>query len=397
MTLIELLTSLFTDYTLRTVALGTITLGVVSGALGTFAVLRKQALLGDAMSHAALPGVVLAFMITGQKSPLVLTTGAALAGLLGVLLIVGINRYTRIKQDSSLGIILSVFFGFGLMLLTFLQQNPNARQAGLNHFLFGQAATLLSRDVVVMAAFGGGALLVMLLFWKEFKLLSFDRDYGASLGYPMQGIEILVTALLVIAIVIGLQAVGVVLMSAMVVAPAAAARQWTNRLGVMVLLAGLFGGLAGVSGTLLSSLASGLSTGPVIVLCVSVLVIVSLLFAPNRGLVWRWIYQQRNRTQLRTQQVLSNLYLMASQHDDPGHPHRVAALRVMGAGERGVRTSLAVLAEQGLARQVDADSWALTPAGVRAAQANASGHEHGPSTQFEEAEQEITPRNEAPQ
>ncbi len=363
----ELLYALFFDYTIRTVALGTLTLGIVSGALGTFAVLRKQALLGDAMSHAALPGVVLAFMLTGQKSPLVLTLGAALAGMVGVVFILAITRYTRIKEDSSLGIVLSVFFGFGLMLLTFLQRNPDARQAGLNSFLFGQAATLLTRDVAVMAIFGGLALLLLVIFWKEFKLLSFDRDFGASIGFPVQWLDGLITMLLVIAIVIGLQAVGVVLMSAMVVAPAAAARQWTDRLGLMVVLAACFGAIAGVSGTLLSSVSSGLSTGPVIVLCISVIVVFSLLFATNRGLLRRWIQQQRNRHRLRTHQMLSNLYLLASQHEDPTHPHATEALRVMGAGERGVRSSLNVLVDQGLVRREGDNMWALTPAGVEQA------------------------------
>lgn len=365
--LTQLLFDLFTDYTLRTVALGAATLGIVSGALGAFAMLRRQSLLGDAMSHAALPGVVLAFMLTGLKTPVVLMLGAALAGVVGILLMIAITRYTRIKEDSSLGIILSVFFGFGLMLLTFLQRNPDARQAGLNKFLFGQAATLLEQDVITMAAFGGIALLLMLLFWKEFKLLSFDRDYGASLGFPMQGLEILITTLLVIAIVIGLQAVGVVLMSAMVVAPAAAARQWTNRLGVMVALSALFGALAGVTGTLLSGLGEGLSTGPLIVLCISVIVVLSLLFASNRGLLWNWLTQQRNRRRLQADQVLGNLYRMAAQHAEPTHPHSVTALRIMGEGERGVRYSLESLAERGLVRNVEGDQWALTPAGVAAA------------------------------
>lgn len=365
----QLFHDLFFDYTLRTVAVGAATLGIVSGALGSFAMLRRQSLLGDAMSHAALPGVVLAFMLTGLKTPLVLMLGATVAGITGILLMVAINRYTRIKEDSALGIVLSVFFGFGLLLLTFLQRNPDARQAGLNKFLFGQAATLLTQDVVTMAIFGGAALLLMLLFWKEFKLLSFDRDFGASLGFPMQWLEILITTLLVIAIVIGLQAVGVVLMSAMVVAPAAAARQWTNRLGWMVAIAAGFGALAGVSGTLISSLGSGLSTGPVIVLCISTIVIVSLLFATNRGLFWRWLYQQRNRRKLHAKQVLSNLYLMASQHAEPTHPHAITALKVMGAGERGVRYSLQVLAEEGLVRPAQGDQWALTPAGVDAARA----------------------------
>jgi manganese/zinc/iron transport system permease protein len=257
--------------------------------------LRRQSLMGDAISHAALPGVVLAFLLTGLKGPLVLMTGAALAGIAGVLLVIAITTNTRLKQDTALGIILSVFFGFGLMLLTFLQQNPDARQAGLNHFLFGQAATLLAGDVAVMALFGSLALGFTLLLWKEFKLLSFDRDFGASLGFPMRRLEVLITLLLVVAIVIGLQAVGVVLMSAMIVAPAAAARQWTDRLGVMVALSACFGAVAGVAGTAISSLANGLSTGPVIVLCISAIAVFSLLFAPNRGVVWAWLRQRQHR------------------------------------------------------------------------------------------------------
>lgn len=291
----QILNSLLFDYTLRTVALGTAILGLVSGTLGAFALLRRQSLMGDAISHAALPGVVLAFLLTGLKGPLVLMTGAALAGIAGVLLVIAITTNTRLKQDTALGIILSVFFGFGLMLLTFLQQNPDARQAGLNHFLFGQAATLLAGDVAVMALFGSLALGLTLLLWKEFKLLSFDRDFGASLGFPMRRLEVLITLLLVVAIVIGLQAVGVVLMSAMIVAPAAAARQWTDRLAVMVALSACFGAVAGVVGTAISSLASGLSTGPVIVLCISAIAVFSLLFAPNRGLVWAWLRQRQHR------------------------------------------------------------------------------------------------------
>jgi len=294
----QILHGLMFDYTLRTVALGTAVLGLVSGTLGAFAFLRRQSLIGDAISHAALPGVVLAFMLTGIKGPAVLMAGAAAAGIAGVLLVIAITRNTRIKQDAALGIILSVFFGFGLMLLTFLQRDPNARQAGLNHFLFGQAATLLGGDVLMMAIFGGAALLLLALFWKEFKLLSFDRDFGASLGFPMPMLEVGITLLLVVAIVIGLQAVGVVLMSAMIVAPAAAARQWTDRLGLMVVLSGLFGAAAGVTGTAISGLASGLSTGPVIVLCISGIAAFSLLFGGSRGIVWAWLRRWRNRQAL---------------------------------------------------------------------------------------------------
>lgn len=283
----ELFFQLFTDYTLRTVALGAGLLGVVSGVLGCFAVLRRQALLGDAMSHAALPGIAIAFLLTGRRDPLLLLLGAAVAAWLAALLLVAITRTTRVKDDSGLAMILAVFFGLGLVLLSVAQKRPDAAQAGLKSFLFGQAAALVERDLVAMLVLGLPALLLVALLWKQFKLLSFDPEYGASLGVPVRGLGVLLTTLIVIAIVIGLQTVGVVLMSAMLVAPAAAARQWTDRLGTMVLLAALFGALSGVAGAVISATARGLSTGPTVVLCMSALTVVSLLFAPNRGIIWR--------------------------------------------------------------------------------------------------------------
>jgi len=372
--MIELLNDLLFDYTVRTVALGAATLGLVSGALGTFAVLRRQSLLGDAMSHAALPGVVIAFMLTGSKAPLVLIVGAALAGWLGTLCLIAIVRYSRIKEDSALGLILSVFFGLGLMLLTFLQRSPDARQAGLNNFLFGQAATLLERDVVTMAVVGGLALLLMALLWKEFKLLSFDRDFGSSLGFPMQVLDVVLMSLFVIAIVIGLQAVGVILMSAMLVAPAAAARQWTDQLSIMMLLAAVFGAISGVVGAMISSLGRGLSTGPVVVLCISAIVLVSLLFAPNRGLVWAWARRQQNRRRLRLKPVLRDLYALANQHDDPYYAHPIATLRTTTSGG-GVYWTLTILAELGWVQRVDQSHWALTPDGYAEARRLTTGHE----------------------
>ncbi len=368
MDLFALLHDLLFDYTIRTVALGAGTLGLVSGALGTYAVLRKQSLLGDAISHAALPGIVLAFLWTGSKSPLVLVLGAAAAGWLGTLFVMSIVTATRIKEDSALGIVLSVFFGFGLVLLTFIQRRPEATKAGLDKFLFGQAATLLWSDVITMALLGAVALLIMFLCWKEFKLLSFDPDFGASLGFPIQLLDVLLTTLLVVAIVLGLQTVGVVLMSAMIVAPAAAARQWTDRLSVMTGLSAFFGVGAGVSGALLSSITTRLPTGPTIVLCISVIVMISLLVAPNRGLLWAWIRQQRNRRRLQVEAVLGDLYALASQHEDAEHAHTVSVLRAMRAGQGSVTRSLKELEQRGLVRQVGTEEWALTSRGVARAQ-----------------------------
>ena len=291
----DLLRALISDYTLRTVSLGASTLGLVGGSLGSYAVLRGQSLLGDAVSHAALPGVALAFLLTASKAPLVLMLSAAAAGLIGALAISGITRATRVPYDSALGLMLASFFGLGLVLLTYIQRHAGEKQAGLDAFLFGQAAALVEQDVITMAVLGGGALLVMLLFWKELKLLTFDPAFGRSLGLPTRTLDAVLTTLLVVAIVIGLQTVGVVLMSAVIIAPAAAARQWTDRLGTMVIAAAGIGALSGVAGALISASAAHVPTGPTIVLCMGAVVAVSLLLAPSRGLVWRWM-RQRART-----------------------------------------------------------------------------------------------------
>jgi manganese/zinc/iron transport system permease protein len=381
MSLGDFLYNLFFDYTIRTVALGAMVLGIVSGALGAFALLRKQSLLGDAISHAALPGVVLAFLLTRSKEALVLILGAAIAGWLATLWMSAITRHTRIKEDNALGLVLAVFFGFGLMLLTYTQSLPDSRQAGLDTFLFGQAATLLVRDVLTMAGLGILAVLLLAFFWKEFKLLSFDREFAASLGLPVAALDVVLTTLLVIAIVIGLQAVGVVLMSALVVAPAAAARQWTDRLGVMVALSAAFGAISGLVGALISSTGAGLSTGPLVVLTASAIVLFSMFLAPNRGLFWNWVRQQRNRRQLRLESVLADLFLLGSQHGNIRHAHSVQTLRAMSAGRGDVQNSLLRLKDQGLVEQVDEYNWALTLQGVETARQKASLNQAGGEAQ----------------
>ena len=357
---------LFTDHTLRTVALGAATLGIVAGALGTFAVLRRQSLLGDAMSHAALPGIALAYLLTGSKAPITLMVGAALAGWVGTLIVMAVIRTTRIKEDSALGIVLAVFFGIGLVLLTLIQRRPDASQAGLDRFLFGQAASLLERDLATMAVLGGIALLGLLMLWKELKLLSFDPAFGSSLGFSMRLVEVLLTALLVVAIVVGLQTVGVVLMSAIVVAPAVAARQWSNRLGVVVCLAALSGAVAGVTGAVLSSEARRLPTGPTIVLCAAAIVVVSLLVAP-RGLLWRFIRDVRSRRRLRVDAVLVDLHALAAQHEGLSHGHSEGALAALASGGE-VRRTLRELEGRGWVQRLPDGNWALTPAGLSEAE-----------------------------
>ncbi|MFN0149569.1 MAG: metal ABC transporter permease [bacterium] len=295
-------------FTLRNVLIGSSLLGVIGGVLGSFALLRRQSLLGDALAHAALPGVCLAFLIAGSKDSLVLLAGALASGTIGALFILGVVRWSRIKEDSAMGIVLSVFFGVGIVLLTRIQKLPGGNQSGLDRYLFGQAATLVTEDIVVMAVLGGIAILAVVLFFKEFKLLAFDRAFGASIGLPMRALEIGLTCLLVVVVMVGLQTVGVVLMVATLITPAAAARQWTDRLGVMAVLSGAIGGAAGAAGSIASASIGRLPTGPSIVLVSSAILVISLLFAPRRGLVWARRNERVVANRIRRENLLKDLY-----------------------------------------------------------------------------------------
>ncbi len=293
--MIDILHDLIFDYTLRNVALGSMLLGIVSGVLGSFAVLRRQGLLGDALSHAALPGIAIAFMLTGSRETIVLLLGAGITGWIGTMLFMRVVKDTKISEDTALGVILSVFFGIGIVLLTLIQNQNTANQAGLDKYLFGQAAALVTRNVITFAILGGIAFLVLLAFYKEFKLLTFDADFAASIGLPVRALDVLLTSLIVIAVMIGLQTVGVVLMAAMIIGPGAAARQWTDRLPTMLTLAGAFGALAGVTGAVISVQGDRLPTGPMIILVLTVIVLVSIVLAPRHGFVPQRIRQWRNR------------------------------------------------------------------------------------------------------
>lgn len=363
MNLQEYFSLVFSDYTLRTITLGTAILGAVTGMLGSFAVLRKQSLLGDAISHAALPGIALAFLITGAKDSNTLLIGALISGLLGTFWIRGIISKTHLKSDTALGLILSLFFGFGMLLLTFIQKQPNANQAGLDKYLFGQAATLVESDVWLMAIITGICVVFMFLFWKEFKLLLFDADYTKTLGFNTKIIDILITTFIVLAIVLGLQTVGVVLMSAMLLAPAAAARQWTNNLSTMVLLAAIFGAFSGVFGTAISASQDNLSTGPVIVLVASVFVIFSFVFSPSRGLLFRKIRFISNRRDLELQKTLSFMYHIAETHDDISHPHTI---KILNNFQGFTRKTLQKLVDKNYVT-IEGTMWSLTEEGFKTA------------------------------
>ncbi|MBE2914007.1 MULTISPECIES: metal ABC transporter permease [Anoxybacillus] len=278
-------------------------LGLASGMIGTFALLKKQSLIGDAMAHAALPGICIAFLFYGQKSLLVFLIGAACSGYMATVFIQFIVKHTRIKEDAAIGIVLSVFFGLGIVLLTWINQHEGGNQSGINDFLFGKAASLTGNDVNVLTITAVLMVITILFFFKEFKIITFDRAFAQGIGIPVSLLNGVLMFLIVSVVVIGLQAVGVVLMSALLITPALAARYWTERLGWMTLLAGVFGALSGVAGAYVSLIAY-VPTGPLVIIFATALFLFSFLFAPKRGLCSKIIRRHVERKKLRVKQLM---------------------------------------------------------------------------------------------
>ncbi|MBA9084415.1 manganese/zinc/iron transport system permease protein [Fontibacillus solani] len=287
------------DPNMQWILMGSLLLGLGSGVIGSFTFLRKQSLLGDALAHAALPGICIAFMLSGVKSVGLFMIGAIISGALATFGIHAITRYSRIKQDAALGIVLSVFFGAGVVMMTKIQHSGNGNQSGLDKYMFGQAASMVMTDVYLMGIVSLILVIVCALLFKEFKLISFDPGFARGMGMKVALLEQLMLLMTVVAVVVGIQAVGVVLVAALLITPAVAARYWTDSLGIMVIMAGIFGALSGVTGTLISGTVSNLPTGPVTVLAATLLFLVSVTFAPNRGLLAKWIRRLRTRNELR--------------------------------------------------------------------------------------------------
>ena len=353
--------------TLRNVLMGAALLGAFGGAVGCFTLLRRQSLLGDALAHAALPGVCIAFLLFGSKTLPVLFGGALFAGVLGSLLILLIIRGSRVKEDSAIGIVLSVFFGFGVVLLTWIQRRDDGNQSGLDTYLFGQAATLLESDVWVIGAAGSLVMLLVSLFFKEFKILTFDRDFAASMGFPVRFLEILLTCVLVVVVVIGMQTVGVVLMVATLITPAAAARQWTHRLGMMVVVAALIGSSSGAAGAVLSARFGSLPTGPTIVVISSAILVASLFIAPRRGIIWEFWRSHGLRRIIRRENLLKDLYHVGERYANWRRSLSRDEIGSIREGRRRAMPILRSLVADGLV-EADGAGWCLSESGLLAAE-----------------------------
>lgn len=304
----------FSDPNVRYVTLGAVLITASSALVGSFTFLNKKSLLGDAIAHAVLPGICLGFMLSGTKNPFYLIPGAFITGWLSLQVIQLITTRSRIKEDTAIGLVLSVFFGFGILLLTIIQKSGNANQSGLDHFLFGKAASLVGSDLFVFSIVAALLIIMVALFFKEFELVAFDRNYAAALGLPVKRIELLLTSLIVLAVVIGIQAVGVVLMAAVLITPAAVARFWTNSIRAMLVIAAVTGAASGLAGAYISYTAPAMPTGPWIVIVISTLALFSFLFAPNKGIISRQFKQKRFQRTIQDENVLKALYQLGEEH-----------------------------------------------------------------------------------
>lgn len=277
-------------YNATLVAIGATLLGVASGVAGTFLFLRKRALVSDAIAHATLPGICLAFIVMvglggDGRNLLVLLAGSAVSAWIGLLCLSWLTRRTRLAEDAAIGAVLSVFFGFGVVLLTVIQTMETGRQAGLEGFLLGSTAGMLWADAVVIAIGGAVTLALVLVLRRPMTLVAFDPEYAAARGVPVGRVDLAMMALVMAVTVVGLKIVGLILIIALLIIPPVAARFWTERSDRVVILAGLIGGFSGYVGAAISASAPNLPTGPIIVLVGFACFGVSLFLAPNRGVL----------------------------------------------------------------------------------------------------------------
>lgn len=296
------------NYTFIIIALGAMALGLVNGVLGTFITLKKQALVGDALSHAALPGIVLAFMFTQSRSMPILLIGAMASAGFAILVIELIKRFSNIKYDAGLALILSSFFGFGQVLLLVVQTTGDGSSAGLHNFIFGQAATMLRSDVIFIISATIVVLIIIMLLWKEFKLHIFDNEFYQSMGFSNKLTTIILNILVVVVVTISIRTVGVILMSALLIAPVVAARQFSNKLHINVILSGLIGLVSAFIGVRISANVTNLPTGPVIVVVLCSLVVVALFFSPKRGIIYKIFTDSIHKKEIKKYRVLIHAY-----------------------------------------------------------------------------------------
>ena len=305
--------SLSSSYNATIVVVGTTLLGIAAGVVGTFTILRKRALVGDALAHAALPGLAIAFMLAEgfgfeSKSLPTLLLGATLSGIAGILCIQALTRFTRLNEDAAIGIVLSVFFGVGVVLLSVIQTMNTGSEGGLEHFIYGQTAAMNKNDALITFFLAGFSIISAVLLFKEFKLLCFDQEFAGVQGWPVTRIDLLMMALVVLVTIIGLQSVGLILVIALLIIPPSAARFWSDSLKTITILSGLFGGASGYFGSSISAILPRMPTGSIIVITAGTIFLVSFLFAPKRGICSNAIRRLKLKLRVSKDHILRTVY-----------------------------------------------------------------------------------------
>jgi ABC-type Mn2+/Zn2+ transport system permease subunit/Mn-dependent DtxR family transcriptional regulator len=364
------------DPVVRYALLGSVLLGIVCGLLGGFLVVRRMALVGDALSHAVLPGVAMGFLWNMNKDPLAIFIGATVAGLLGTATVGLLKRTTKLREDTALGMVLAGFFSVGLCLMTMFQQLPSGNKSGIDKFLFGQAAAIGPDDLRLMAVVAVLVVGVIVVAYKEFLVVAFDPGFARICGLPIRWLEHLLMLLLAFAVVVGLQAVGVVLVSAMLITPAATAYLLTDRMHRLLFLSAGLGVVAGVVGAFLSFLGNNLPTGPFMVLAASALFAGAFLFTPQRGVVTQWWRRRSLRQRIGRENTLKAVYQIL---EAESHRTEIVSLRELAERRRLTLEESAAetraLIHHGLATLGhDGQSLALTPAGWQRACAIVRNH-----------------------
>jgi len=304
------------DPNVRIVLPGVLVLCAMAALVGNFTYLRKRSLIGDAISHAVLPGICLAYLVNGEKNLFYLLIGALASGLLSVFLIDFLSKNRFARNDTAIALMLSSFFGLGLVLLTYIQHQGGASQSGLDGFLFGKAASLSELDVYVFSISFLVISGIVYLFRRGFGLMSFDEDFAQSIGFPVRWLRFFLSVLTVWAVATGIQAVGVVLMAALLIAPSLAARLWSNSLKQMIFISVLVGLLSGYSGSLISYLKPGMPTGPWVVISAGVFALISLMVAPGKGLLSQWKLRKSNETKMLTENLLKLFYQISEKSEN---------------------------------------------------------------------------------
>ncbi len=360
-------------YNTLIVLTGTSLLGACAGLVGSYAVLRRRALVGDAISHAALPGLCLSFLVLGHRSLPAMLCGAFASGVLGVGVVAFLRWATRIKEDAAIGIVLSTFFGGGYVLSQLIQQHvTSGSKAGLDSYILGKTAGMIYADVVLIGGVAALCLLIVIVLYKEFKVVSFDPGFARVQGWPATLMDLLLMTLVAVTVVIGLPAVGVVLMSALLIIPGAAARFWTDQLGKLLGLSAVFGGVIGGVGTLMSAHFSWSPAGPVIVLVGTCVFLVSLLVAPSRGAIARFVGQYQFRQQVRQQNMLRLAYKLTEDAPATGSTPRdvftiTDIMRQSSEPVQAVRQVLGQLTNLNWIASPKIDNYRLTDSGRRRA------------------------------